>query len=138
MPENNISLMQKIINRRRSSDPYCWTCTTYPNCDLCHRRTALRRPPARTLTDEQKKACRKIIRQTSLYKQEITPAECRIKAATAAQLAQTGILLLVKKAEYECRYTYRVNIEHPAINKAWKKHADREAKKLQKILRKKK
>ena len=133
----NQTQIEKIIARRRSTDPHCWTCKTYPNCDLCHRRTSLRHQPKRTLTPEQKKACKKIIQNTSLYNLTITPKQCRIKAKAAEELQNLGILTLIKKAEYSCNYQYQLNTTNPQIEKAWIKHTRHQARKLNKELRKK-
>lgn len=123
-----MTLLEKIAARRRSTDPHCWTCSTYPHCNLCQKRHSLRRIPKPKLTPEQKKACRKIIRHTTCSCIHITPAECRVKAETAEQLERAGILILRKKAEFPCKYTYLLNIDHPDIRRAYSKHLKRLAK----------
>lgn len=122
------TLIEKLIARRRSTDQQCWTCSTYPHCALCSRRHSLRRLPKPALTPEQKKACRKIIRHTTATRIQLTPAECRVKAETAEQLANLHILHLQKKAEYPCKYLYALNIDHPDINRQYRKHLKRLAK----------
>ena len=112
------SLFEQIKLRRRSTNPICWSCRTYPNCGLCEHRKDLRHQRV-NLNQDQIQTLRLCIRYAD-ENGNFTPTRAGIELKHLEFLKNRNMVITLKDNRANPYLSvYHVDANHPDVKMYW-------------------
>lgn len=113
------SLFEQIKLRRRSTNPVCWSCRTYPNCGMCQNRKYLRGTMRTPMDQNQLMTLRSCIKYAN-EEGNFTPTRASVHPHDLVFFQNRDMIILVKDNRANpYQSIYHVSANHPEVKMYW-------------------